>query len=359
MKRRHVSIALIIAIVTAGSTAVVASAAAPWPHHEEIAPGVHVIGFADRFRSANCGFLVEREGTWLVDLPRGIEAERFLADVKRVSGKPAIALLLTHATREDAAMVDELRRLGVKRVYLTPATYKSLTAIAHPSKQELEAAATPAAGYEIIRKRQLLGGVSGAAGGTTAVEFLPWDECATAGAAAVFLPATKVFFAGPLVYHGPRVPLAGTDTAVWREALGHLAVLHPAHVVPGFGTWGSGEIIDRQRRFLAELRRQVGYFIAQGQPHDDLQRVVRLVPDYLVWMPYDTPLAEDVEHVYQELTVPHAPFNGKPPQPNDDRPHAFVLIGDQPHEPGHIEEGLRPCSPRRAWNRTSWWMSTR
>ncbi len=69
---------------------------------------------------------------------------------------------------------------------------------------------------------------------------------------------------------------------------------------------------------------------------------MRLVPDYLVWMPYDTPLAEDVEHVYQELTVPHAPFNGKPPQPNDDRPHAFVLIGDQPHEPGHIEEGLRP-----------------
>ena len=69
--------------------------------------------------------------------------------------------------------------------------------------------------------------------------------------------------------------------------------------------------------------------------------VIRLVPDYLVWMPYDTPLAEDVEHVYEELTVPHAPFGARP-APDDKRPHALVLIGDQPHEPGHIEAGLRP-----------------
>ena len=30
------------------------------------------------------------------------------------------------------------------------------------------------------------------------------------------------------------------------------------------------------------------------------------------------------------------------PTTADSRPHALVLIGDQPHEPGHIEEGLRP-----------------
>jgi type 1 glutamine amidotransferase len=59
-------------------------------------------------------------------------------------------------------------------------------------------------------------------------------------------------------------------------------------------------------------------------------------------MPYDTPLAEDVEHVYQELTVPRAPFGAHTPEAGDKRPHALVLIGDQPHEPGHIELGLRP-----------------
>ena len=106
--------------------------------------------------------------------------------------------------------------------------------------------------------------------------------------------------------------------------------------------------------FLAELRRQVGYFIAQGQPHDDLQRVVRLVPDYLVWMPYDTPLAEDVEHVYQELTVPQSPFNGTPP--HADRQTAARLGADRrsaaragPHRRGiasRVRRGRRGAALR-------------
>ena len=40
--------------------------------------------------------------------------------------------------------------------------------------------------------------------------------------------------------------------------------------------------------------------------------------------------------------MPIAPFHGRDPTAADPRPHALVLIGDQPHEPGHIEEGLRP-----------------
>ena len=59
-------------------------------------------------------------------------------------------------------------------------------------------------------------------------------------------------------------------------------------------------------------------------------------------MPYDTPTAADIESVYRELTVPNAPFHGRVPTATDHRPHALILIGDQPHEPGHIEEGLRP-----------------
>ncbi len=55
MKRWHVHTVLVLASLTSASIGE-ASGAAPWPHHEEIAPGVHVIGFADRFRSANCGF---------------------------------------------------------------------------------------------------------------------------------------------------------------------------------------------------------------------------------------------------------------------------------------------------------------
>jgi hypothetical protein len=329
----------VIMILLIGTTPCVSAAdEVPWPHHQVLAAGVHVIGFADRYRSANCGLLVADDSVSVVDLPRGITAADFLDQIKAVTHKPAKTLFLTHATHEDAALVNELRRQGIERVHLSPTTFKSLTASAATRKpnSQPEAAQTSHAGFEIIAERRNIDNVG------QPLEFLPLDEFSAAGGAALFLPKTKVLFGGPAIYHGPRVPLAGTDTDTWRANLRQLAAMSPESVVPGFGSWGKAEIIDRQQRFLTELRRQVGYFIAQGQPRDDLQHAVRLVPDYLVWMPYDTPLAEDVEHVYEELTVPHAPFNGHTPRTDDGQVHALVLIGDQPHEPGHIEEGLRP-----------------
>jgi hypothetical protein len=82
--------------------------------------------------------------------------------------------------------------------------------------------------------------------------------------------------------------------------------------------------------------------IAQGHSNASLKNEVRIPATDLVWMPYDTPTLEDLAHVYRELTVPIAPFDGRAPDPLDPIPHALVLVGDQPHEPGHIIEGLKP-----------------
>ena len=46
--------------------------------------------------------------------------------------------------------------------------------------------------------------------------------------------------------------------------------------------------------------------------------------------------------MYHEMTVPMAPFGGDVPTSSDQRPHALIPLGDQPHEPGHVEEGLQP-----------------
>jgi hypothetical protein len=272
-------------------------------------------------------------GTFLIDLPRGVAVDDYLKHVERDAGKPAKSLILTHATAADASLVEELRRQGIKHVYLSPATHKSLTSRAG----ETTADSAPVARYEVLEKETNLGDEQ------YKILFRPLDDCFTQGGALVQLADDqKILFAGPLVFHGPRAPLVATDTAAWSAALRDAATLGATQVVPGFGSWGAGELVDRQLQFLTELRRQVGYFIAQGRPHDDLLRVVSIAPDYLVWMPYDTPLAEDIEHVYGELTVPMAPYAGRPPARDDPTPHALVLIGDQPHEPAHVEAGLRP-----------------
>jgi type 1 glutamine amidotransferase len=296
------------------------------PHLEQIAPGVFAAGFAHRHDSANCGWVALKDSTLLVDLPRGIAVPDFLKQVARVSGKPVRTLALTHFQPSDAPVVESLLEHGIVKIHASPAIRRGLLAASKKVEAVLEPndVVKPAIGDDLVP-----------------VDYLDLDGITGPGGAAVHLRKQHVLFAGPFVVHGPRTRLPGSDTGRWIVALRYLEKLEARRVVPGFGSWGSAEVLTRQRRFLTELRRQVGYVIARGRPRTDLATEVRIPADYLVWMPYDTPTAEDLAHVYGELTVPAAPFNGRPPS-EDKLAHALVLIGDEPHEPGHIEEGLRP-----------------
>lgn len=306
-----------------------AAAGPPLPHREEVAPGVFAAGFADRHGSANCGWAAVGGETLLVDLPRGLPAPEFLALVAATTGRPARTAALTQVRPGDAALVRALLRGGVDRVLASPGARAALVA----ADRGLD---TPA--LVAVAERAPVG--AAAAGGA---EFLPLDGVAAPAGAAVLLADRGVLFAGPLAVHGPRTRLAGGDTALWASTLRRLEAPAPARVVPGVGSWGGPDVLARQRRFLTEVRRQVGHHVALGRPRADLPDPLPLPADLMVWMPYDTPTAEDLDHVYRELTVPSAPFGGRPPAANDPRPHALVLIGDGPHEPGHIEEGLPPA----------------
>jgi uncharacterized protein len=298
------------------------------PHQEQIAPGVHAAGFSDRYHSANCGWVALGDETLLIDLPRGIPAREFLGIVIASSGKPVRTLVLTHAENGDGPIIQALLDAGITRVLTSTKTRDRLVA-------ETAALSSP-------KLRSLADGTS--IGDRAApIQFLPFDDVFNTGAAAVYVSGQKVLFAGPLCLNGPRVPLPGSDTVLWAGALRRLEELAPAHVVPGFGSWGGAEVLPRLRRFLAEIRRQIGYHIAQGRSVVNLREQVHLPADCFVWMPYDGPRAEDFVHIYGELTVPTAPFQGRPPASSDARAHALVLIGDQPHEPGNIEEGLQPA----------------
>ncbi len=296
------------------------------PHRERLAPGVYAAGFSDKYHSANCGWVALKEETLLIDLPRGIPVPEYLAMVVESTGKPARTLALTHALDGDAAIVQALRDRGVTRLVVSPETHRRL--ISTGLEAGLVRPAPPTEATPI-------------GDASVAVEFRSMDGAAGKAGAVVFLPGLSVLFGGPLVVNGPRADLTGSDTERWVEALWRLEGFGPGRVVPGSGSWGGFEILDRHRRLLGEIRRQVGYQIAQGRPAAALGEQVRLPAEFFAWMPYDTPTAADLDHVYRELTVPAAPFHGHLPSREDFLPHALVLIGDQPHEPGHIEDALR------------------
>jgi type 1 glutamine amidotransferase len=294
-------------------------------HLQRITPRVFAAGFDDRQQSANCGFFATSSGATIVDLPRGIPVAKFFDEVERLTGKKPNRVLLTHASAQDLAAVQDLIRMGVGEIIVSPQTKIQLLGTVETNLP--------------IRPIDEARDIGDAA---MPVRFLPADGTAAAGCAVVELPSEGVLFGGPLVFHGPRTRIIGSDTARWISLLKQLESQSHDHVIPGFGTWGGQNLIVRQRRFLEELRSQVGYAIALGRPPEVLEQQVRISPDFLVWMPYDAPVAEDLMYVYRELTAPVAPFNGREPDPDARRMHALVLIGDGPHEPQHLEQGLRP-----------------
>jgi type 1 glutamine amidotransferase len=260
-----------------------------FPHYQQLGEGVYAAGFAAKYGSANSGWVALDESTLLIDTPKGIDAAEYVTGVEKITGKPVRWVLLTEPEARSSPEMTALEARGIKRIDRT-------------------------------------------SGG---IELIPYS-----GGRAVFIRNSKVLFTGPAGVNGPRMKLAGRDTAEWLAALETLRKLGAEKVVPGYGSWGDASLLERQRRFLRELRRQVGYMISMERPLEVIEKEVKLPAGDFVWMPYDDPVAEDIRHLYTELTVPAAPFRGK--TLSGPKPHALVLIGDRYHEPGHVQDGLQP-----------------
>lgn len=297
------------------------------PHVEEMAPGIYASGFGDRYGSTNCGWVALGDCTLLIDLPHGVEVLDFLSQVVKLTGKPVQRLILTHLEDGDFKTLRSLAKHGIVKIQVSSAMQERL------GKALVDVPSGVLQGFSqrtLIDDKERPG------------EFIPYASVTGKPGAAVYFSLQQVLFTGPIGVNGPRVHLPGSSTASWITVLGELQKLAATKIVPGFGSWGGPELLNRQQRFLIELRRQVAHLIAQERTLNVIRKAVSLSADYLVWMPYDTPSNEDIDHVYGELTIPLAPFNEDPPRSSDPRTHALVLIGDRPHEPRHIEEGLRP-----------------
>ncbi|MBI4601599.1 MAG: ThuA domain-containing protein [Planctomycetes bacterium] len=308
-------------------SAPLALAAEPALRPQELAPGVFALGFSDRLGSANAGWIALGDQVILVGAPGEEALGRSLAAVEVTVGKPVRTVVLTHVREGEAAAARALLRRGIEVVVQREAA-KALRA-------SLGADLPPAAKLREAGDRLVLGD------GGDAVDVLGWDLAAGPGNAAVFARRTQVLFAGELCVSGPKARLDRAHVGLWIEALAALQKLPAKRVVPGFGTAPRGvDALERQERFLRELRRQVAYGIVLETPLAQVQARVFVPPEHLVWMPYDNPTPEDAAILYRELTIPEAPYGRRPFAEGDPRPRALALIGDRYHDPEHLEAGL-------------------
>lgn len=298
------------------------SESVPFPNPlvpQELAPGVFVMASSHAQGDANTGWLVEGDEALLIGAPGHENTARALAHIE-LAGLRVTRAVLTHLRTPELAGAGLLAARGV-------------TLITHP---EGEPTLREAAGAEAKIE---------AASDTTPLprgaRFILLADHAGSPELAVFVPGTPgVLFAGELVTHGPRAPLPGTNTALWLKDLAQLRALQPDRVVPGRGYVAGPEALERMSNFLTNLRQQVGHKVARGEPIERILAEVRLPTMFSASMPYDFPAEEDIRHLHSELTVPNAPFYGRPFDPADKRPRALVIYGDQVHDPLHLGPAL-------------------
>ena len=112
MASRIHSLSFVLALLTAFP----AMTHAALPHVEQLAPGVFAAGFADRYGSANCGWVTLADHTMLIDLPYGIDIAEFRAEVEKSSGKPPRSFVLTRAHEADSEFLGALQRRGLRKI---------------------------------------------------------------------------------------------------------------------------------------------------------------------------------------------------------------------------------------------------
>jgi type 1 glutamine amidotransferase len=289
----------------------------------QVAAGVYVIDSSDKYASANIGFVVLSDQVLLIGMPHPDLVARALAEAAKVANRPVKTAVAMHARAGETAAARLLAEKGIEIVAPVGLARK------------LGDGSSGAVHVREFTDRASLGD------GSQPVEGIDLGPVRGGSAAATWLPRARVLFAGELCCNGPRAELAGSDLLKWIAALRKLEALPSRTVVPGFGTVGGPEALTRQRRFLVEVRRQVAHLVAQGRPLNNIQAEVKLAPEWLLWMPYDHPQKDDIEAVYRQLTVPFAPYGGRAEPEPGAKPKALALVGDRPHDPGHIEAGLR------------------
>jgi phosphoglycerate dehydrogenase-like enzyme/glyoxylase-like metal-dependent hydrolase (beta-lactamase superfamily II) len=143
--------------------------------------------------------------------------------------------------------------------------------------------------------------------GKQRVEFLFMGHAHTAGDAVAYLPKYKILCTGDACVNGAFNFMGHSDSASWIRALERMQQLDVKVVCPGHGPMAPKDLLEKQKRFFVELRRQVKKGIDAGLTAAEVAERIDL-PWYKEWTSVK-PSGDAVKHVYAELTGTVAPWD--------------------------------------------------
>ncbi len=122
----------------------------------------------------------------------------------------------------------------------------------------------------------------------------------TRGDAVAYLPKEKILFTGDACVNGAFNYMGDGNTESWIQAIEKMQRLDVETVAPGHGALGKRDLLETQKQYFVELRRQVADLVRQGKTLEQARSAVA-IPRYETWTG-QKPSAANIEHVFRELT---------------------------------------------------------
>jgi phosphoglycerate dehydrogenase-like enzyme/glyoxylase-like metal-dependent hydrolase (beta-lactamase superfamily II) len=145
--------------------------------------------------------------------------------------------------------------------------------------------------------------------GNQRVEFLFLGHAHTAGDAFAYLPRHKILCTGDACVNGAYNYMGHSDSLSWIRVLEKAQQFDVKLICPGHGPLADKDLLERQKRYFVELRKQVRQGIEGGKTLDEIKQSINL-PWYKEWTTV-TPAEPNIEHVYNELTGRTMPWDLK------------------------------------------------
>ncbi len=136
--------------------------------------------------------------------------------------------------------------------------------------------------------------------GKQRVEFLHFGHSHTIGDAVAYLPKHKVLCTGDACTNGAYNFMGHSDLQSWIRCLEGMQQLDVKMVVPGHGPLAGKELLEKQKRYFVELRKEVQKGIDARKPVGDIIKDLDF-PWYKEWTGVQ-PSPDNVRHAYAELT---------------------------------------------------------
>ena len=226
---------------------------------------------------SNAGFVVTSKGVVVVDaLGSPILAQKLIAEIKKVTNQPIVALIVSHYHADHIYGLQEFKKIGAKiyaqgegRNYLSSETAKQRLIASRIDFAPWVNASTQLIAADVWIDKQTKLNIGG-------IEFLV-SRVGPAHAPEdlmVYVPSEKVLFAGDLVFRG-RIPFVGNaDSKGWLTALDAIEELQPQIVIPGHGPYSTNprEDIIFTRNYLNYLRESMSKAAINLDPFEEAYR---------------------------------------------------------------------------------------